>query len=73
MPALNTPTKRTATDRFISGCLEFDELLKRLQALREDHFYADPEAVLWGDVGSLEHVNSRLRDALAHYGMGTEE
>ena len=37
-------------------------MLARLQALSDDHFGFDPEAVNWGAVGSLDHVASDLKD-----------
>ena len=46
---------------FVSKKAEIDAMLARLAALSEDHFNADPEAVNWGDVGTLEHYASLLR------------
>ena len=47
---------------FIGKKAEIDEMLARLQALSDDHFGFDPEAVNWGAVGSLDHVASDLRE-----------
>ncbi len=47
---------------FIGKKAEIDEMLARLQALSDDHFGFDPEAVNWGSVGSLDHVASDLRE-----------
>ena len=47
---------------FIGKKAEIDEMLARLQALSDDHFGFDPEAVNWGAVGSLDHVASDLKD-----------
>ena len=55
----------SATDAFIASCIEFDELIARLQAMREDHFGACPEAVHHGHVGSIATVNAKLRETVA--------
>jgi hypothetical protein len=47
---------------FIGKKAEIDEMLARLQALSDDHFGFDPEAVNWGSVGSIDHVASDLRE-----------
>jgi len=47
---------------FTARKAEIDEMLARLQALSDDHFGFDPEAVSWSSVGSLEHVASDLRE-----------
>ena len=46
---------------FISKKAEIDEMLARLQALSDDHFNFDPEAVNWGSVGFISSVASDLR------------
>lgn len=46
---------------FIGKKAEIDEMLARLQALSDDHFNFDPEAVNWGSVGSISSVASDLR------------
>ena len=52
---------------FLARKAEFDALLADLQQMSADHFGADPEAVLWGKAGDLEHWNSRLRDVTDSY------
>ncbi len=47
---------------FIGKKAEIDEMLARLQALSDDHFGFDPEAVNWGAVGSIDHIASDLRE-----------
>ncbi len=47
---------------FIGKKAEIDEMLARLQALSDDHFGFDTEAVNWGAVGSIDHVASALRE-----------
>jgi hypothetical protein len=51
----------TALAAFIGKKAEIDEMLARLQALSDDHFNFDPEAVNWGSVGSISSVASDLR------------
>jgi len=54
--------REAALAAFTARKAEIDEMLARLQALSDDHFGFDPEAVNWGSVGSLEHVASDLRE-----------
>jgi hypothetical protein len=55
-------TNDAALDAFISAKTEIDVMLERLAALSADHFECHPEDVDWGDVGTLEHYRSRLRE-----------
>ncbi len=50
-----------ALDAFINKKAQIDAMLARLQALSDDHFNFDPEAVNWGSVGSIGSVASDLR------------
>jgi hypothetical protein len=50
-----------ALDAFMSKKAEIDAMLARLQALSDDHFNFDPEAVNWGGVGSISSVASDLQ------------
>ncbi|MFZ5708096.1 MAG: hypothetical protein ACOY4T_00180 [Pseudomonadota bacterium] len=50
-----------ALDAFIGKKAEIDAMLARLQALSDDHFNFDPEAVNWGSVGSISSVASDIR------------
>ena len=36
-------------------------MLARLHALSDKHFNAHPDAVTWGDVGTLDHYGKLLR------------
>ena len=60
-------TRRRATDNakaldaFIAAKAEIDVMLARLQALSDDHFNFDPDAVNWGSVGSICSVASDLQ------------
>jgi len=46
---------------FLGKKTEIDTMLARLAALSDDHFNTSPDAVNWGDVGTLEHYASLLR------------
>ena len=50
-----------ALDAFLAAKVEVDAMLERLRALSDDHFDAHPDAIHWGDVGTLNHYASLLR------------
>jgi len=50
-----------ALQKFLARKVEIDTMLARLQALSDDHFNFDPEAVNWGSVGTLERYSELLR------------
>jgi hypothetical protein len=52
---------RQALAAFIAKKAEIDTMLKRLQALSDEHFGANPDEVHWGHVGSLEHYAELLK------------
>ncbi|MCK8787255.1 hypothetical protein M0638_23045 [Roseomonas sp. NAR14] len=59
-------TKRQANQQkslqaFLAKKAEFDALLADLQQMSADHFGADPEDVLWGQVGNLEFYTEQIR------------
>ncbi|RYH05916.1 hypothetical protein [Tropicimonas sp. IMCC6043] len=57
------PTDNThALNAFIAAKTEIDEMLRRLQALSDNHSNAHPEEVGWGEVGTLQHYAVRLPD-----------
>jgi hypothetical protein len=78
-PAARTET--TMTDRqaraaanqqrslgaFLAAKAEFDALIAELQQASDDHFGADPEAVLWEHAAVLQDWNRRLRDIADNY------
>ncbi len=47
---------------FLAKKAEFDALLAELQQASEDHFGADPEAVLWGETAWLSDATAKLKD-----------
>ena len=60
-------TRRAATDNskaldaFMTTKFQIDAMLERLKALSDDHFNTHPDEINWGDVGSLNHYASLLR------------
>ena len=50
-----------ALDAFMTTKLQIDAMLKRLQALSNDHFETNPDEINWGDVGTLNHYAGLLR------------
>jgi hypothetical protein len=83
MPCTTTETTMTdRTDRaarnqerslaaFLKHKAEFDALLAELQQASDDHFGADPEAVVWGEAAWLADATAKLRDiADQHFRRG---
>ena len=62
-----TRNQEQSLETFLAKKAEFDALLADLQRMSDDHFAADPETVLWGHVGTIEHWNSRLREMADSY------
>jgi len=60
-------TTRRATDNskaldfFMTTKFQIDTILERLHALSDDHFNTHPDEISWGDVGTLNHYASLLR------------
>jgi hypothetical protein len=50
-----------AVDAFMAAKAQIDAMLERLKALSDDHFEAHPDKINWGDVGTLNHYASLLR------------
>ena len=50
-----------ALESFLAAKRNIDHMLARIQTLSADHFDTDPDAVHWGDVGTLSHYSSLLR------------
>jgi hypothetical protein len=46
---------------FVARKAEIDAMLAGLQGLSADHFNANPDAINWADVGTLEHYASLLK------------
>ena len=50
-----------ALNAFLAAKIEIDGMLARLKTLSDDHFDTDPDAIHWGNVGTLNHFASLLR------------
>ena len=50
-----------ALESFLATKRRIDDMLARIQTLSNDHFNTDPDAIHWGDVGTLNHYSSLLR------------
>jgi hypothetical protein len=56
---------------FMAKKAEFDALLAELTQASDDHFNADPEAVLWGQTAWLADAAAKLKEvADAHFRRG---
>jgi hypothetical protein len=63
--------QQRSLEAFLAKKAEFDALLAELQQASEDHFGADPEAVLWGETAWLHDATAKLKDiADAHFRRG---
>lgn len=63
-PCLNgraTAPNDKALESFLATKAQIDQMLARIQTLSDDHFDTDPDAIHWGDVGTLNHYSSLLR------------
>ena len=62
MSQITTPKSNDdALTAFVAKKAEIDAMLRRLQALSDDHFGVAPDEVTWGDAGSLEHYAELLK------------
>ena len=50
-----------ALDAFMTTKFQIDGMLARIKTLSDDHFETNPDAIHWGDVGTLNHYSSLLR------------
>jgi len=50
-----------ALDAFMTAKVRIDAMLERLKGRSDDHFNTHPDEINWGDVGSLNHYASLLR------------
>ena len=56
-----TTDNTAALNAFLAAKHEIDGMLARLKTLSDGHFDTDPDAINWGDVGTLNHYASLLR------------
>lgn len=61
MTTRRTTDNSKAFDAFMTAKFQIDAMLERLKALSDDHFETHPEEISWGDVGTLNHYASVLR------------
>ena len=52
----------TALNAFLAAKADIDLMLARLKSLSDDHFETNPDEINWGDVGTLTHYASQLRE-----------
>ena len=55
-----TASNDKALESFLATKAQIDQMLARIQTLSDDHFDTDPDAIHWGDVGTLNHYSSQL-------------
>ena len=48
-----TAPNEKARNAFLAAKREIDGMLTRIKSLSDDHFETDPDAIHWGDVGTL--------------------
>ena len=61
MTSRRTADNTKALNAFLAAKREIDGMLARIKALSDDHFDTHPDEVHWGDVGTLNHYSSLLR------------
>jgi hypothetical protein len=50
-----------ALESFLATKARIDQMLARIQSMSDGHFDTDPDAIHWGDVGTLNHYFGLLR------------
>ena len=56
-----TAPNDSALGAFLAAKRQIDHMLARIRTLSGDHFDTDPDAIHWGDVGTLNHYSSLMR------------
>ncbi len=67
--------REAALNAFLGKKAEIDDMLARLSSLSDDQFNTDPDAITWGDVGTLEqyaHLLKRITDSAFSEGEHAE-
>ena len=59
--ATGSRNRSNPLDAFMTAKFQIDAMLERLKALSGDHFDTHPDEINWGDVGTLNHYASLLR------------
>ncbi len=69
-----TRNQENSLAAFLAKKAEFDALLSELTQASDDHFGADPEAVLWGETAWLHGATAKLKEvADQHFRRGEYE
>ena len=61
MTARRATNNSKALNAFMTTKFQIDAILERQKALSADHFETSPDEINWGDVGTLNHCASLLR------------
>ena len=61
MNTRRTTDNSKALTAFLTAKIEIDGMLARLTTVSHDHFDTHPDQINWGDVGTLNHYASLLR------------
>ena len=61
MNTRRTTDNSKALTAFLTAKIEIDAMLARLTTSSHDHFDTHPDEINWGDVGTLNHYASLLR------------
>ena len=61
MNTRRTTDNSKALTAFLTAKIEIDAMLARLTTFSHDHFDTHPDEINWGDVGTLTHYSSLLR------------
>ena len=56
-----TAPNEKALESFVATKAQIDQMLARIQTLSDDYFDTHPDEINWGDVGTLNHCASLLR------------
>jgi len=59
--------QQKSLEAFLAEKARFDAMVAELQQMSADHFGAEPDNVLWGQVGDLQHWNSLLAQVTDSY------
>jgi hypothetical protein len=59
--------QQKSLNAFLAGKARFDAMVADLQKMSAERFAADPEAVLWGEHGTLRHWNGLLAQVIDAY------
>ena len=57
----NTAPNDKAIGSLLAAKRQIHHMLARIQTFSDEYFDSDPDAVHWGDVGTLNHYSSLLR------------